>query len=60
MAFFKTDVKTMAWKNLKQQSLADGLMVNHAALEELDDVNTLICWDRIESMLSALGRERAS
>ena len=52
MSFFKTDEKTMAWKNIKQKSLADGLMVNHAALEELDDVNEIIHWDRIESMLS--------
>ena len=27
-------------------------MVNHAALEEFDDVNGIIHWDRIESMLS--------
>ena len=58
MAFFKTDEKTMAWKNLKQKSLADGLMVNHAALEELDDVNEIIHWDRIESMLSDIHSKR--
>jgi hypothetical protein len=42
----------LAWKNLKQRSLADDLMVDHAALEELDDVSSLIDWERIESMLS--------
>lgn len=42
----------MAWKNLKQTSFADGLLVDHAALEELDDINTLINWQRIEAMLS--------
>ncbi len=42
----------MAWKNLKQKSLADGLMADHTALEELDDINELIDWDRVESMLS--------
>ncbi|MDD7804392.1 MAG: transposase, partial [Endozoicomonas sp. (ex Botrylloides leachii)] len=44
----------MAWKNLKQKSLADGLIANHVALEELDDINELINWDRIESMLSGI------
>jgi len=41
----------MAWKNLKQKSLADGLMAHHQALEELDDVNELIDWSRIEALL---------
>lgn len=41
----------MAWKHLKQRSLADDLLVTHASLEELDDVNALIDWDRIESLL---------
>ena len=58
MAFLKTDEKTMAWKNLKQRSLADGLMADHAALEELDGVNELIHWDRIESMLSDIHSKR--
>lgn len=42
----------MAWKNFKQTSFADGLLVNHAALEELDGINDLINWQRIESLLS--------
>lgn len=41
----------MSWKNLKQQSLADALIVEHAALTELDDVHNLIDWQRIEVML---------
>ena len=32
----------MAWKNLKQRSLADALIVEHAALTELDDVHALL------------------
>ena len=31
----------MAWKNLKQRSLADELITEHGALTELDDVNAL-------------------
>jgi len=42
----------MAWKNIKQRSLADDLIVNHPAVEELDDVHDLINWTRIESLLS--------
>ena len=41
----------MSWKNLKQQSLADALIIEHAALTELDDVHNLIDWQRIEAML---------
>lgn len=48
----------MAWKNLKQQSLADALMVKHSALEELDDVNELIDWCRIEQLLSDIHTKR--
>ncbi len=29
----------MAWKNLKQRSLADHLAAEHEALTELDDIN---------------------
>jgi len=48
----------MTWKNLKQRSLTDDLMVDHAALEELDDVNELIDWKRIESLLSHIHTKR--
>lgn len=58
MALLKTDENKMAWKNLKQRSLADDLMVDHAALEELDGVNNLIDWTCIESMLSHLHNKR--
>jgi len=58
MAFFKIEENKMAWKNLKQRSLADDLMVDHAALEELDGVNNLIDWTCIESMLSHLHNKR--
>ena len=42
----------MAWKNLKQRSLADSMLVEHDALKELDDVHDLIEWSRIEGLLS--------
>ena len=58
MALFKIEENKMAWKNLKQRSLADDLMVDHAALEELDGVNNLIDWTCIESMLSHLHNKR--
>ena len=44
----------MAWKNIKQRSFADDLLVNHPAVEELDDVHDLINWVRIESLLKAI------
>lgn len=47
----------MAWKNLKQTSFADGLLVDHAALEELDDINELINWQRIEFLLSDIHKK---
>ncbi len=42
----------MAWKNLKQRSLVDGLLIEHEALTELDGVDALIDWVRIESFVS--------
>ena len=44
----------MSWKNLKQQSFAEALLVEHNALTELDDVQKLIDWSRIETMLSGM------
>jgi IS5 family transposase len=41
----------MSWKNLKQRSLADALLVEHKALTELDEVHELVDWGRIEIML---------
>jgi hypothetical protein len=32
----------MAWKNLKQRSLADSMMIDHDAIKELDEVNQFI------------------
>jgi hypothetical protein len=34
----------MAWKNLKQRSLADSMLIDHDALKELDSVSELIDW----------------
>ncbi len=42
----------MAWKNLKQRSLAESMLIEHDALKELDDVHELITWSRIETLLS--------
>lgn len=42
----------MAWKNLKQRSLADNLAVEHKAITELDAAHELIDWDRLEKLLA--------
>jgi len=42
----------MAWKNLKQRSLAESMLIEHEALKELDDVHELMTWSRIETLLS--------
>ena len=44
----------MAWKNLKQRSLADSMMIEHQALKELDSVNELIDWSRLERFLQGI------
>ena len=42
----------MSWKNLSQRSLAEEMLIEHEALQELDGVNGLIEWSRIEKILS--------
>ena len=44
----------MAWKNTFQQSFADSLVHEHDALTELDDIQNLIDWKRIERQLSTI------
>lgn len=44
----------MAWKNLAQTDLSDALIQHHQALEELDGINALIDWSRLEQQLSGL------
>ena len=44
----------MAWKNLKKRSLADSMMIEHQALKELDSVNNLIDWTRLERVLQGI------
>ena len=44
----------MAWKNLKQRSFADSMVVTHEAVKELDELNELINWSRVEQHLSHL------
>ena len=48
----------MSWKNLKQKSLADALLVQHAALTELDDVDQLIDWQPIETLLAGIHNKK--
>jgi len=48
----------MAWKNLKQTSLADSLIVHHQALEERDGINELIDWSRLEALLVDIHNKR--
>ena len=42
----------MAWKNLKQRSLAEAMLIDHDALKELGAVHELIDWSRLEQQLS--------
>ena len=42
----------MAWKNLKQRSLADSMLINHDTLKEVDDAHELINWSHLERLLS--------
>ena len=44
----------MAWKNLEQTTLVDAMLIEHAALKELDDVHELIDWSRVEKILSGI------
>ena len=44
----------MAWKNLEQTTLVDAMLIDHAALKELDDVHELIDWSRVEKILSGI------
>ena len=48
----------MAWENLKQRDLLDPLMKSHEAIEELDGINELIDWGRIEKHLSGIHDRR--
>ena len=41
----------MAWRNLKQLSLADSLTSEHEALTELDEINELMDWEAIGHLL---------
>ncbi len=42
----------MSWKNLKQASLADALLVEHAAPTGQDGVHNLIDWQAIAAELA--------
>jgi len=38
----------MVWKNLKQRSLADSMLIDHDAVKELDSVHKIIDWAGLE------------
>ena len=42
----------MAWKNIKQRSLAESMLIEHDAIKELDEIYSLIDWSRIERLLA--------
>lgn len=42
----------MAWKELKQQSLADALQVSNRFVEEFDEIHALLDWSRLEDLFS--------
>ena len=39
---------TIAWKNLKKLSLADSMVITYEAVKELDELDELINWSRVE------------
>jgi IS5 family transposase len=41
----------MAWKNIKQRSMNNGILIQHKALTELDDILKIIKWHNIEKYL---------
>ena len=41
----------MAWKQTKKLSLAESLINDHKAIEELDELHNLINWQTIEHTL---------
>ena len=44
----------MAWKHLKQRSLADSMIIDHDAVKELDELNAMIDWYCVERRLSGI------
>ena len=44
----------MAWKGLKQRSLADSMLIDHDALKDLGSVNEQIYWSRLERLLQSI------
>lgn len=48
----------MAWKELKQQSLADALQASNRFIEEFDDINALLDWSRITFLFSDINSHR--
>jgi len=49
----------MAWKNLNQHSFADDLLIEHEAVKELDSVEALIDWSKIEHLLTNIHNDKA-
>ncbi len=41
----------MAWKNTKQDTLADALLIEHDSIKELDSIHALVNWHAIEDIL---------
>ena len=44
----------MAWKTFDNSNLLDNYPIKHKALMELDNVNELIDWERIEGLLNGI------
>ena len=42
----------LAWKNTKQRSLAESMLIEHDPIKELDEIYSLIDWSRIEQLLT--------
>ena len=41
----------MSWKHIKQGSMNDGMLIQHKALTELDDILKMIKWHNLEKYL---------
>jgi len=50
----------MAWKNLRQRSLEEAMLIDHDALKELDAVHELIDWSRLEQQLAGIHSKKTA
>ena len=49
----------MAWKNTKQDTLADALLIEHDSIKELDSLHALVNWHAIKRILQDIHSYKA-